>query len=120
MIEAAFFLPKESGWAPLPSGMVENPRHYRKGQKRLAHAQRTVSRRTKGNHRRRKAKREVACKHLKIGRQRRDFHFKTAKQYAERYSRICVEDLNVGGNGPEPFACQEHSRCELERVSRYP
>ena len=59
--------------------LVENPRYYRNGQKRLAHAQRTVCRRTKGRQRRRKAKREVACKHLKIGRQRRDFHFKTAK-----------------------------------------
>jgi putative transposase len=78
-------------------GMVENPRHYRRGQKRLAHAQRTVCRRKKGSHRRRKANREVACMHLKIGRQRRDFHFKTAQQYVERYSRICVEDLNVTG-----------------------
>jgi putative transposase len=78
-------------------GMVENPRHYRRGQKRLAHGQRTVCRRTKGSRRRRKANREVACQHLKVSRQRRDFHFKTAKQYAERYSRICVEDLNVAG-----------------------
>jgi putative transposase len=78
-------------------GMVENPRHYRRGQKRLAHAQRTACRRKKGSHRRRKASREVACKHLKIARQRRDFHFKTAKHYAERYSRLCVEDLNVAG-----------------------
>jgi putative transposase len=78
-------------------GMVENPHHYRRGQKRLAHAQRTVSRRTQGSQRRRKASREVACKHLKTARQRRDFHFKTAKRYAERYSRICVEDLNVAG-----------------------
>jgi putative transposase len=77
--------------------MVENPRNYRRGQKRLAHAQRTVCRRKKGSHRRRKASREVACKHLKMSRQRRDFHFKTAKQYAERYSRICVEDLNIVG-----------------------
>ncbi len=78
-------------------GMVENPRHYRRGQKRLAHAQRTVCRRKKGSHRRRKASREVARKHLKIARQRRDFHFKTAKYYAKRYRRICVEDLNVAG-----------------------
>jgi putative transposase len=78
-------------------GMVENPRHYRKGQKRLAHDQRTLCRRQKGSHRRRKAAREVACQHLKISRQRRDFHFKTAKQYAELYGRICVEDLSVAG-----------------------
>jgi putative transposase len=78
-------------------GMVENPRHYRRGQKRLVHAQRTMCRRKKGSSRRRKVSREVACQHLKISRQRRDFHFKTAKQYAERYGRICVEDLNVVG-----------------------
>ncbi len=78
-------------------GMVENPRHYRRGQQRLAHAQRTAYRRMKGSHRRRKAKREVACTHLKIGRQRRDFHFKTAGRYAARYRCICVEDLNIAG-----------------------
>jgi putative transposase len=78
-------------------GMVENPRHYRRGQKRLAHAQRTLCRRKQGSHRRRKAARDVACKHLKIARQRQDFHFKTAKHYAERYRRICVEDLNIAG-----------------------
>ncbi len=78
-------------------GMVENSHYYHRGQKRLAHAQRTQCRRKKGSHRRRKAAREVACKHLKISRQRRDFHFKVAKHYAEQYSRICVENLNVAG-----------------------
>src|SRR5690348_12009562 len=78
-------------------GVVKNPRHYRRGQKRLAHGQRTVCRRTKGSHRRRKASREVAKQHLTISRQRRDSHFKTANHYAQRYSRICVEDLNVAG-----------------------
>jgi putative transposase len=78
-------------------GMVENPRHYRRSQQRLAHGQRTVCRRKKGSHRRRKANREVACQHLKISRQRRDFHFKTAKRYAEGYSRIYVENLHVAG-----------------------
>ncbi|HEX5440791.1 MAG TPA: transposase [Ktedonobacterales bacterium] len=77
--------------------MIENPRHYRRGQKRLAHAQRTHCRRKKGSHRRHKASRAVACKHLKVSRQRRDFHFKTAKHYTGRYGRICVEDLNISG-----------------------
>ena len=80
-------------------GLVANPRHYRRGQKRLAHAQRTLCRRQQGSQRRRKAAREVACTHLKIARQRRDHHFKTAKRYAERYGRICVEALNVAGLG---------------------
>jgi len=78
-------------------GLVEHPRHYRTSQKRLAHAQRTLCRRKKGSYRRRKAAREVACKHLKIARQRRHQHFNVAKRYAEHYSRICVEDLNITG-----------------------
>ena len=77
--------------------VIENPRHYRRGQKRLARAQHISDRRTKGSHRRRKAQREVAKKHLTIARQRRDCHGKAAKQYAERYSRICGEDLNLAG-----------------------
>src|ERR1700694_2556982 len=32
---------------------------------------------------------------LKINRQRRDHHFKTAKPYAEGYRRIAVEDLQI-------------------------
>ena len=78
-------------------GVVENRRHYRRGQQRLAHAQRTVCRRKKRSRRRGKACREVACKHLKTSRQRRDFHFKTANRYAARYRCIYVEDLNVAG-----------------------
>jgi putative transposase len=78
-------------------GLVANPRCYRRGQKRLAKAQHVSDRRKTGSHRRRKAKREVAKQHLTISRQRRDFHFKTAKRYVERYGRICVEDLNVAG-----------------------
>jgi putative transposase len=77
--------------------IVENPRHYRQRQKGLAHTQRTACRRKLGSHRRRKANRHVACKHLKISRQRRDFHFKTANQCASVYSRICVKGLNVAG-----------------------
>ena len=41
--------------------------------------------------------REVAKTHLKIERQRRDFHFKTAKRYTEAYRTIVVEDLNILG-----------------------
>ena len=80
-------------------GLVENPRHYLRGQKRLAHAQRTLCRRRKGSHRRRKASRSVAKQHLRIARQRRHHQFNTAKRYADRYSRICVEALNIEGMG---------------------
>ena len=76
---------------------VANPRYYRSSQKTLRRKQRVLCRRQKGSHRRRKTAKNVAKTHLKIARQRRDFHFKTAKQYTTRYGRIAVEDLNIGG-----------------------
>jgi putative transposase len=77
------------------SNTIENPRFYRTSQKTLRRKQRTMCRRKKGSHRRRKASKNVAKTHLKINRQRRDHHFKTAKPYAEGYHRIVVEDLAI-------------------------
>src|SRR5713101_3507198 len=55
---------------------VANPRYYRTSQKTLRRKQRQLVRRKQGSHRRRKAARNTAETHLKIARQRRDFHFK--------------------------------------------
>jgi putative transposase len=74
---------------------VDNPRFYRTSQKTLRRKERMKSRRKKGSQRRRKAARSVALTHLKIKRQRRDFHFKVAKQYAEQYQMIAVEQLQI-------------------------
>src|SRR5262249_41625820 len=74
---------------------VENPRHYRMTEKRLAKAQRRVSRRKKGSNRRRKAKQLLARKHQKVRRQRWDFHHKTALMLARAYDTIYIEDLRV-------------------------
>src|SRR6266567_1285239 len=74
---------------------VENPRVYRKSQRTLRRKQRQICRRKKGSKRRRKAARNTAKTHLKIARQRRDFHYKTAKHYAEHYQVIAVEKLQI-------------------------
>ena len=74
---------------------VDNPRYYHKSQRTLRRKQRTMCRRQKGSHRRRKAAKSTAQTHLKISRQRRDFHFKVAKHYAESHHRIAVEDLQI-------------------------
>ncbi len=74
---------------------VANPRFYRTSQKTLRRKQRQLWRRKKGSKRRRKAARNTAQTHLKIARQRRDFHYKVAKPYAERYQVIAVEDLSI-------------------------
>jgi putative transposase len=78
-------------------GMVENPRFFRTSQAALRRKQRRLSARKKGSRRRRKMARSTAQAHLKIERQRRDFHFKTAKRYADAYQTIVVEDLNIRG-----------------------
>ncbi len=77
------------------SSTVENPRFYRTSQQTLRRKQRRLCRRKKGSNRRRKAARSTAQTHLKIARQRRDFHYKTAKLYAERYQLIAVEKLTI-------------------------
>ncbi len=74
---------------------IENPRFYRTSQRTLRRKQRQMCRRKKGSHRRRKAAKNTAKTHLKINRQRRDHHFKTAKPYAIGYQRIVVEDLHI-------------------------
>jgi putative transposase len=76
-------------------GTVPNPRFFRTSQATLRRKQRRLCARKQGSRRRRKMTRSVAQTHLKIERQRRDFHFKTAKRYADAYSTIVVEDLNL-------------------------
>src|SRR6266540_4042358 len=76
---------------------VANPRYYRASQATLRRKQRRLCARKKGSHRRRKMARNTAQTHLKIERQRRDFHFKIAKRYADSYQTIVVEDLNIRG-----------------------
>jgi putative transposase len=74
---------------------VENPRCYRRSQKKLRRAQRKLCRRKKGSKRRKKAARHVAKRHLKIARQRKDHAHKTARTYVDRYAVIAVEDLGI-------------------------
>jgi len=76
---------------------VANPRFFRTSQTTLRRKQRTLSRRQKGSNRRKKAARSVAQTHLKIDRQRRDFHFKVAHHYALVYAIIVIEHLNIAG-----------------------
>jgi putative transposase len=74
---------------------VAHPRFYRTAQKTLRRKQRTLCRRKKGSKRRKKAARNTAKTHLKIKRQRSDFHYKVAKQYTEQYQTIVVEKLQI-------------------------
>ena len=76
---------------------VERPRFFRTSQRTLRRKQRILARRKMGSHRRKKAARSVAQTHLKIERQRRDFHVKVAHRYTLLYALIVVEHLNIQG-----------------------
>jgi putative transposase len=74
---------------------IRVPQHFRKAQKKLARLQRTVARKQKGSNRRKKAVNRVAKLHLKIARQRKDFHFKVWSWLLEKYDVIIHEKLNI-------------------------
>jgi putative transposase len=83
-------------FATLADGtMIHNPRCYRKAERRLKTAQRRVSRRKKGSHRRRKAVQLLARAHLKVKRQRQDFHHKVALQLVQTNDTIYHEDVQT-------------------------
>jgi putative transposase len=83
-------------FATLSSGAsIFNPQWYRKAERRLKRAQRCVSRRKKGSHRRRKAVTLLAKAHLKVKRQRQDFHHKEALKLVQQHDTIYLENLQV-------------------------
>jgi putative transposase len=77
---------------PIPA-----PKFFRKGQRRLRRAQRTVSRRKHGSKRRAKAVVKAAVVHRKFADQRRDFQHKLSTKIVDQYAAVCVEGLSVKG-----------------------
>ena len=71
------------------------PRFLRKSEKKLAKAQRQLSRKIKGSEKRRKAKTGVTKIHRKIERQRDDFSHKLSRNLVEHHDLVVFEDLNI-------------------------
>jgi putative transposase len=74
---------------------IFNPGWYRKAERAFKTAQRRVSRRKKWSNRRRKAVQLLAKAHLKVKRQRADFHHKVARQLVRTNDTIYHEDLQM-------------------------
>jgi putative transposase len=74
---------------------IFNPGWYRRAERALKTAQRRVTRRKKGSNRRRKAVQLLARAHLKVKRQRADFHHKTALMLVRENDTIYHEDLQT-------------------------
>ncbi len=83
-------------FAALSNGeFIDNPRHFRKAEKKLAKAQQALARKKKGSHRRRSAARQVAKCHRKIANQRKDFQHKASRKLVNRYQIIVFEELET-------------------------
>jgi putative transposase len=74
---------------------IFHPGWYRKAERALKTAQRRVSRRKKGSHRRRKAVALLAKAHQTVRRQRQDFHHKMALALMRANDTIYHEDLQT-------------------------
>ena len=83
-------------FAPLSDGTrIFSPGCYCKAERALKTAQRRVSRRKRGSNRRKKAVKLLAKAHLKVKRQRTDFHHKEALALVQTNDAIYHEDLQV-------------------------
>jgi putative transposase len=77
--------------------LTPNPRHYERAMKRLAHAQRVVSRREKGSKNREKAKLRLMRLHRKVRRQREHYLHVLSSRYSKSHGVVVIEKLNVKG-----------------------
>jgi putative transposase len=90
-------------FATLSTGeTIENPRHCRKGQKRLALAHQKLTRCKRGSHRRERARHAVARAHRTIRHQRHDFLHKAARSLVNYYGLIVMEDLKIANLSAAP------------------
>ncbi len=74
---------------------IDNPRHYRKAEKKLKRLHRQVSRKQKKSANRKKARKALAKGYLKVQRQREDFARKQANALISSSDLIAYEDLQI-------------------------
>ena len=76
---------------------IDNPRHLRQTEEKLAKAQRQLSRKVKGSANWEKQRIKVAKIHERVANQRRDFHHKLSYRLVMKNRIITLENLNVKG-----------------------
>lgn len=98
-----------------------NPRFYRKGQKKLAKAQRQLSRKERHSANRQKAKQKVARTHRKVANQRNDFLHQLTRRLVDQYDGFCIEDLSIKGLARTKLAKSIHDAAlgEFRRQLEY-
>jgi putative transposase len=74
---------------------ITNPKHERRARRRLAKAQRALSRKAKGSKNRQKARLRVARVHARIADRRRDFLHQLSTRLVRENQTVVIEDLTV-------------------------
>jgi putative transposase len=83
-------------YATLSDGTgVDNPRWGRAAAERLTAAQQRLARAKRRSKNRVRRRETVAARHRKIANQRKDFHYKQARELAAHYDLLVVEDLQI-------------------------
>jgi putative transposase len=75
--------------------IIESPLFFKQDIEKIRKLHRILSRKKKGSNNRKRALIDLARAYKKIANRRRDYHFKLAKELAEEYTVICIEDLNI-------------------------
>ena len=96
-------------FATLSNGMtINNPRHLKKYEERLALIRRELSKKKKGGSNRKRAKIRVAKLYEKISDCRRDFLHKISTEFVNDYSFIAVEKLASQEMAEQDYGKQIH------------
>ena len=72
---------------------IDNPRYFRKGEKKLARLQRSLKYKKRRSHRRKKIVKLVGKAHRKVRNQRADFLHKASRNLVNTYETIVFEEL---------------------------
>src|SRR5215467_9116459 len=77
--------------------VIENPRFFRKAERKIKRASRRLSRSQKSSANRAKARRALACEYEKVSNRRADFGHKFSTSIVTKKSTIACETLNLKG-----------------------
>ena len=97
-------------FATLSTGdTIENPRIYRRTEKKLAKAQRALARKKRWSHRRAKAVKQVARLHRKARNQRQDFLQKASRWLVDTFDTLVFEELAPSNLSKRPQPKQDEN-----------
>ena len=95
-------------FATLSTGdTIENPRHYRKAEKKVAKVQQEVSRKKRGSHRRKKAVARLSQAYRNVRNQRNDHLHQWSHRLVNTYEVLVFEDIKPANLSKRPAPKQD-------------